>query len=358
MSEQKQKYKVVGAVLLGFGVLAFVVLNLAVGLDADDDSPTFWDDESSHYYRYENYNGLSIPRFSSTDSENLSQGLNEYEQQYGICFGWKLTDGTNDAEDASSDRPSSYDQGSSRGPNTPADVCDRWVELRVIVAYTSSTSDDWSAVDLEVAKSPGLSLITPSTSDFAELGIDAETFIESPVDTTGHAALSLPLLLAQNNADFEIESAESSEGTAPQQSLPPADNGPQGVGRWIWMSLLGLVTVVAVVLGIRGVRRERTAQSGQAPPPQAGNAEQQPPQGGGEQGHPPQQPPQQPPQNQWPGQQGPPQQWGPPPQGPPQQPPQQPPQAPPPQWGQPPQQPPDNPQWPPQAGPPGQGPQQ
>ncbi|WP_017972996.1 hypothetical protein [Actinopolyspora halophila] len=348
MSEQQQKYKIGCAALFGFGVLALVVVNVATGVDSDADSPTFWGDESSRYSHQDIYSGQPIPRFTATDSEDLSQGLSEYEQQYGICFGWKLTDGTNDSGRSTSDRESSYDRGSSRGPNTPVDVCDRWVELRVTVAYTSSISDDWSAVGLDVAESPDLSLTTPGTSDFAELGMDAETFIASPVDATGHAALSLPLLLAEDNEDFEAKQAESSEGTSPQQTLPPADGGAQGVGRWIWMSLLGVATAVAVVLGIRGVRRERAAQSGQdPPPPPADNAAP-------------------PPQNQWPGQQQgppqpPPQQWGPPPQGPPQQPPQQwgpPPQGPPQQWGQPPQQPPDNPQWPPESGPPGRGPQQ
>lgn len=353
MSEQQQKYKVGCAALFGFGVLALVVVNVATGLDSDADSPTFWDDESSRYSHQEIYSGQPIPRFTATDSEDLSQGLSEYEQQYGICFGWKLTDGASDSDRSSSDPESSYDRGSSRGPNTPVDVCDRWVELRATVAYTSSISDEWSAVELDVAESPDLSLATPGTPDFAELGMDAETFIESPVDATGHAALSLPLLLAEDNADFEVKQAESSGGT-PQRSLPPADGGAQGVGRWIWTSLLGLATAVAVVFGVRGMRRERTAQSGQGPPPpSAGNAA-QPPHPGGEQV----QPPQQPPQNQWPGQQGPPQQppqqWGPQQQGPPQQPPQAPPQ----QWGQPPQQPPGNPQWPPHPGPPGRGPQQ
>ncbi|NYH78999.1 hypothetical protein FHR84_002333 [Actinopolyspora biskrensis] len=349
MSEQQQKYKVGCAALFGFGVLAMIVVNVATGLDSDDESPLFWDDESSRYSRQDTYTGQPIPRFTPTDSEDLSQGLSEYEQQYGICFGWKLTDGSNDSERSTSDPESSYDRGSSRGPNTPADICDEWVELRVTVAYTSSVSDRWSGVGLDVAESPGLSLTTPGTSDFAELGMDAETFIESPVDATGHAALSLPLLLAENNEDFETKQAESSEGTPPQQSLPPADGGAQGVGTWIWMGLLGLVTALAVGFGIRGVRRERAAQSGQNPPPPPADNAAQPPQPGGEQV----QRPQQPPQNQWPGQQ-PPQQWGPPPQGPPQQPPQAPPQ----QWGQPPQQPPDNPQWHPESGPPGRGPQQ
>ncbi|WP_043576261.1 hypothetical protein [Actinopolyspora erythraea] len=323
--------------LLAFFGLAAVVLTLIVlGTGGKGGSDSFYGEESSRYSRMQSYGGQSIPRFTDTESRQLSQELAEAERRYGICFGWKLTDGDDDleyselyesepdydigmpdGEDSGSgesrpdestspnDPADSYDQGSSRGPNTPASTCEEWVEVRATVAYTSDYSDDWSAVELTVEQAPDSGMDLPHESDFAELGITAERFIEAPVDTTGQAALALPLLLSQEGS-LPAHPAESRAGAQPEESLPDADAGPAGLWRWIWLGVLGTVTVVSLVLGVVGIVRQRNANDSDGPPPPHQPPDEGPPPG-------PPGPPQ------WPGQAPPPVGGAPPrpPQGPP-----------------------------------------
>ncbi|SDP03447.1 hypothetical protein SAMN04487905_101517 [Actinopolyspora xinjiangensis] len=327
--------KVVLGVLVVLGLAAWVITLGLIGSGGDDESSAFHSDETSDYHRWENYAGQSIPRFTDTDSRQLSEELAEAEQRYGLCFGWRLTDGGEDREtsgpsdydiggsgeeDSSSESDSgfdfetsdpdeftseedpshSYDQGSSRGPNTPADTCEEWVEVRATVAYTSEYSEDWSAVELTVEQSPDSGMELPHESDFAELGITAERFIEAPVDTTGQAALALPLLLSQEGS-LPARPAESSTGTQPEESLPDAGTAIPGLWRWIWLGVLGAVTVVSLVFGVVGIVRQRSANDSDGPPPPH-----QPPGGGPPSGPPgpptPPGPPGPPAPPQWPGQ--------------------------------------------------------
>lgn len=342
-------------------VLFLIVYWVTDGFDTDD--AEFYSDESDRYSEYKTYLGSPIPRFTPQDAQSLSQSLARAEQRYDVCFGWRLTDGSMDAESSSSsssvsdsDPRASYDQGSSRGPDVPAETCSRWVEVQVTVAYTSESSDDWSGVDLEIEASENFPRSKlPDDDRFAELGITAEQFIDAPVPTTGHAALALPLLLTQSGLLNEPAPSGDSADSKPAQPLPPAES--EGSMAWIWVGVLGALTAVAAVLGIVGLVRSRSNGSGPSGPPPGPPGPPPNPSGPGPQSSGPpqapppgQQPPGQPPQGQPPrGQQ---------PQGPPHG---QHPQGPPPGLpyrGGPPPGPPGSHPWPPQPphGQPPQGP--
>ncbi|PRW62060.1 hypothetical protein, partial [Actinopolyspora mortivallis] len=280
MSDEQRITKAVCgcAGLLVFGVLSlFVTLAVTNGF-GDPGEQRFWGNESSRYHAYETYSGTAIPRFTRTESEKLSQELVEPARRYGFCFGWKLTDGgdgmfgrssvgTGSGSDqgGSAQEDGDHDRGSNRGPEIPAQVCDKWVELRVTVAYTSSTSEDWSGVAIEVAHSPNLSLNTPGSKDFASLGITAKSFIETPVDTTGHAVLALPLLLSEDNPELpRIQPESASE--QPRETLPPGSS-PGWIGRGLWLGVLGVIAVGSVVVGVIGLRRQGSGPSEGPPPP-------------------------------------------------------------------------------------------
>ncbi|GAB3552910.1 hypothetical protein J2S53_003642 [Actinopolyspora lacussalsi] len=320
--------KTVG-LLAFFGIAALVLTLIVLGTGGKGGSESFYGEESDRYSRAQSYGGQSIPRFTDADSRQLSEELAEEERRYGVCFGWKLTDGSDDLEyselyesqpdrdigmpdeedseasqsdesNSPADPAHSYDQGSSRGPNTPASTCEEWVELRATVAYTSATSEQWSAVELEVAQDSGSNMDLPYDSDFAELGITAERFIEAPVDTTGQAAIALPLLLTQEGS-LPARAAESRTETRAAEPLPSADTGIPGLWRWVWLVVLGIVTVLGIVLGTVGLVRQRGGDGG--------DGRDGPPSGPPEQGPPPgQQPPQPPPPGQSPGPRWPPQQ--------------------------------------------------
>ncbi|RCW40131.1 hypothetical protein DFQ14_11210 [Halopolyspora algeriensis] len=283
-------------------VLYVIVFGATDGFGLGSDTQ-FYGDESDRYSEYRTYTGQPIPRFSAADSRRLSQALSDSEERYGICFGWKLTDGSKDAagsydpdsgQEAESDPPSSFDRGSSRGPTTPASTCPRWVEARVTVAYTSESSEDWSGVELEVAGSDNFeSYELPfDNNSFADLGIDAETFIDQPVTTTGHAALALPLLMTENGTLDPKPVRASSD--APPQPLPPASSGMRGLGTWLWLGFLGLLTVSATVLGFRARAHRKPVPTTPAGPP--GPPPGPPPGSSPPQGFPPGPPPRQPPQ--------------------------------------------------------------
>ncbi len=330
-----------GAAIAIVFVLYLVVFWATGGLGLTGDDTDFYSDESDRYSENQVYLGNPIPRFTPQDARALSQALSEAEREYGVCFGWKLTDGGEDAEpyresvtESATDPPASYDQGSSRGPDTPASTCPRWVEVQVTVAYTSESGESWSGVGLRVEGSQNFSSSDlPGEEDFAELGMTAEQFIDAPVQTTGHAALALPLLLVQNGA-LEAPASDRAAGE-PARPLPPAEGG--GTSAWVWFGILTALTLVAAGLGITGTARRRKSSEPPPGPPgaaaaPAGSAPQQPHvwhphQGQSPQAHPnpplgsPTPPPQTPPgptrgaPPPWP--QGPPPQ-GPPPQGPPQ----------------------------------------
>ncbi|SDY25440.1 hypothetical protein SAMN05216215_1022125 [Saccharopolyspora shandongensis] len=322
--------KKVGLVVTAGAVLA-VGLAVAGTIGGESAQNTFTSEESTYYLDGSSYAGPPIERFTPADAQQLAQRLAEAERAHGVCFGWKLVDGST----------KQFDQGSSRGPGVPADSCPRWAETRVFVA-AADTDDDVDAADVKVAASGDLDAQLEA-DDFVNLGVTADALAEEPVTATGQAALGLPLLLVENGVLTAPQATEDASGTASVPSLPKGDGSGSDWVPWAWLGGLGVVVVLALLLGFRArAKQKSTSDTPPAPPPgpqgnpptgpQLQGPPAGPPQGsppapqgprpGGSQGQPPGPHPPRGPAA--PGQQGwppppagPRQSWPPPPQGPP-----------------------------------------
>ncbi|GAA2337104.1 hypothetical protein GCM10009854_11470 [Saccharopolyspora halophila] len=306
----KTKGIVVGGI---FAVLVLVLVPLS--LFGDSGSTGFTTEDTTYYRESGTYIGASIPGFTPNEAQQLADRLAEAEQRNdGVCFGWKLTDG-GDGE---------VQRGSSRGPGIPADTCARWVETQTFVAYDT----DLDAADIEVKASPDLAASSsrlPSAGDYAALGINADALVADPATATGQAVMATPLLLVEAGV-LPAPPAQAGEPAGrPSQPLPSGDGSGASVAVWIWLVLLGIVTVLAAVLGFRSLAKAKNDGPPQGPPSQGPPSQGPPSQGPPSQGPPPPGYPQQGPPPPGHPQQGPPP--GYPPQGPP---PGYPPQGPPP----------------------------
>ncbi|WP_190819155.1 hypothetical protein [Saccharopolyspora pogona] len=323
--------------VVGFFVAVGVVGSLIGVLGGDPAQTTFTSEESTHYSEGQRYSGPPIQRFTPAEAQQLAQGLAAAEAAHGVCFGWKLVDAST----------KQFDQGSSRGPNIPAETCPRWAEVRVFVA-AGSTEDDPDAADVKVAASDDLASL-PGVDDFVNLGVTADSLGEEPVTVAGQAALGLPLLLVETGALKAPPVADDASGNASAPPLPRGDGSGSNWLAWAWLGGLGVVVVLALLLGFRARAKQKSTSDTPDAPNAPAAPQPRPTQQQGAQFPPPTGP--RPPQGP-PALQGPPAQPGPPRPGP------QPPQGPPVGPGSPPvgpQQPPRPPQGPPALqGPPAQ----
>ncbi|MDA3628541.1 hypothetical protein OU415_24120 [Saccharopolyspora sp. WRP15-2] len=341
MSALAKPKRHLGVVAGGIGFFALVGIISAATSSGGSPQTTFTSEDTEVYSSSGSYSGPPIARFSPADAEQLSKGLAEAEKLHGVCFGWKLVDGSTEQ----------FDQGSSRGPNVPADSCPRWAEVQVVVAL-GSTEDDPDAAAVEVVTSDDLRQ-APTTTEFVNMGVTADSLAEEPVSVTGQAALGLPLLLVESGAlQAPQVPDEEPAGDASTAPLPPGDGSGSSVMVWVALGALGFVAVLGLVLGLIGRAKQKSTSDGTSSGSGPSGPPVSPPPVVQHVAAPPGPPP-------WP-QQGPPQQ-GPPPQGPPPQqhgpfPGQPPGPNPPPGQGFPPLQGGPQPPWPPRPpGPPGPG---
>ncbi|TDD52267.1 hypothetical protein [Saccharopolyspora elongata] len=312
--------KKIGLVVTAGAVIA-VGLAVAGTIGGESAQNTFTSEETTYYLDGTSYSGPPIERFTPADAQQLAQRLAEAERAHGVCFGWKLVDGSTEQ----------FDQGSSRGPGVPADSCPRWAETQVFVA-AGDTDDDVDAADIKVAASGDLDAQLDA-DDFVNLGVTADSLAAEPVTATGQAALGLPLLLVENGVLTAPRATEDASGTASVPPLPKGDGSGSDWVPWTWLGGLGVVVVLGLLLGFRArAKQKSTSDTPPAPPTQGGPPGPQGPPPGGSQGPPPAPPLQGPPPSgphpprgpSTPGQQGwppppggPRQSWPPPPQGPP-----------------------------------------
>ncbi|MFI0465212.1 hypothetical protein ACH347_14140 [Saccharopolyspora sp. 5N102] len=312
--------KKIGLVVTAGAVIA-VGLAVAGTIGGESAQNTFTSEETTYYLDGTSYSGPPIERFTPADAQQLAQRLAEAERAHGVCFGWKLVDGSTEQ----------FDQGSSRGPGVPADSCPRWAETQVFVA-AGGTDDGVDAADIKVAASGDLDAQLDA-DDFVNLGVTADSLAAEPVTATGQAALGLPLLLVENGVLTAPRATEDASGTASVPPLPKGDGSGSDWVPWAWLGGLGVVVVLGLLLGFRArAKQKSTSDTPPAPPPQGGPPGPQGPPPGGSQGPPPAPPLQGPPPSgphpprgpSTPGQQGwppppggPRQSWPPPPQGPP-----------------------------------------
>ncbi|MCI2422780.1 hypothetical protein MOQ72_35680 [Saccharopolyspora sp. K220] len=304
------------AIVVGFFLL---VGSVAVsGLFGSSAQRTFTSDDTTYYSDTQTYSGPPIQRFTPADAQQLAQGLAAAEKQHGVCFGWKLVDGST----------KKFDQGSSRGANVPANTCPRWAETQVFVA-AAATDDDQDAAEIRVDGSDEFSSL-PDNADFVNLGVTADSLAEDTVTVTGQAALGLPLLMVESGALRPPQVPDNPPGNASVPPLPQGDGSGSNWVTWAWLVGLGVVVVLGLLLGFRArAKQKSTSDTPAGPPPPRPPQPPGPPPGAPM----PPPPPGGRPQPGWP---GPPP--GPPPPGPPRG-------GPPPPW------PPPPPQGPPPAGP-------
>ncbi|GAB3679711.1 hypothetical protein [Saccharopolyspora tripterygii] len=268
--------------LIGLGVLTLVGALLVTTLFGGSTQTTFTSDETTYYSQSTRYTGLESESFSQDESQQLSRQMADLEKLHGVCFGWKLTDGAT--------RRSA--QGSSRGPNVPAESCPRWVATQVFVV-NAADDDDLDAADIEVRASPGFGSL-PEVDDYVGLGISADALVETTVAFTGQAARATPLLLVESGA-LPPPRVPDSTGT-PSAPLPEADGSGSSWVAWAWLIGLGAVALLAVLLGLGASAKQKKQVPPPPGPPQGPPPQPGPPQGFPQQSYQPQAPPGYPPQ--------------------------------------------------------------
>jgi hypothetical protein len=262
------------ALVIGFFVVVGVVTSSGL-FSGGSAQQTFTSEETTYYSDSQKYSGPPIERFAPADAQQLAQRLAEAEKLHGVCFGWKLVDGST----------KQFDQGSSRGPNVPANSCPRWAEVQVFLAL-GETEDDAAAADVKVAASNDLRSL-PDTEDFVNVGVTADVLAEETVTATGQAALGLPLLLVENGTLKAPQVPDNAPGSASVPPLPRGDGSGSNWVIWAWLVGLGVVVMLGLVLGFRARAKQKSTSDGPAgpPPPPAPHqpaSPQQPGPGGGQ----------------------------------------------------------------------------
>ncbi|MER7079244.1 hypothetical protein SAMN02982929_06779 [Saccharopolyspora kobensis] len=298
----------VAVVVVVFFAAVGIVGTLVGAFGGDAAQTEFTSDDTSLYTEGATYRSALTQGFSTADAQQLSEALAEAEKLHGICFGWKLVDGSTGRVEQSSGH---NDQGSSRGVLVPADTCPRWAEVEVVVAAGAS-DDEPDVADVTVRASSDLEPL-PQLADFVNLGVTADSLVAEPVSVTGQAALGLPLLLVESGALPAPQVPDQEPGGAPAKPLPPGDGSGSSWVAWAWLGGLGVVAVVALILGFAARAKQKSTSDGGSPP--RGPRLEPPPSGpppGSQPGVPPFPPPQHGPRQPGPPQSGPP---GPPPPG-------------------------------------------
>ncbi len=196
-----------------------------------------------------------IENFTGRAADELSKTLARAEKEHGVCFGWSLTDGSDN----------STERGSSRGPNVPADTCSRWAETRVVVVENGGSGEyDYDYASIDTRASSDISP-TPGAEDFVPLGFSAERLVAEPAIETGQAALALPLLLIEKRALQAAPRDRDVQEATPATPLPPSDGTNAGLTAWVWVVLFGMAAMAFTVVGFVSRSAARRA-AGVAPP--------------------------------------------------------------------------------------------
>ncbi|MER7888952.1 hypothetical protein ABTX15_03915 [Micromonospora sp. NPDC094482] len=179
----------------------------------------------------------------------------------GICYGWRLTDGS-----------AVVNVGSSLGDGVPAEGdprCPRWVQVAAEITYTaeSSESEDSALVDVEGSADLDRSDLSTVRTGLARFGLTEDAFLDDPGWAVTRAAVSLPLLVAEVGAASPAPAAAATPASTPTP-LPDAGND---LWRDRWGYLLTavgllLLTALLVTVGLVQRRRQRRPPTATATP--------------------------------------------------------------------------------------------
>jgi len=235
--KQTKSGNAAAAWIIGIVVVGCVAGSYALGGGFGDDSTT-------------------VPGPTRTETADTVAILGKAADKQGICYGWRLED---DAW-----RGDVVSEGSNLGAGMAVDSdpsrCPRWVQVIARVNYTSASSEAEDSASIEVESTEEDTNLFQVEHGLNRLGLNDEAFIDEPGWAVTRAAVSLPLLMAEQG---EVPAAPvSTDAPAAAPSRLP-DPGPD-LWRDRWGYLLAgaamlLVTVVLVLIGRAQARRERAA---------------------------------------------------------------------------------------------------
>lgn len=145
--------------------------------------------------------------FDPADADELAASLAEAYADQKVCYGWDVT--VNDVATTDHSVGSNFGAGKSVGDGD----CDKSVEFRATITYTSEASESEDSASFDVSSNPP----AISRGDLTALGIDMDGLTgEDPDVPIGQAVLALPLLAADKGLARPISAT-------PDTATPAAD---------------------------------------------------------------------------------------------------------------------------------------
>lgn len=197
------------------------------------------------------YDGsTAVPAPSVTERADTVAILRRATEQQNVCYGWRLSDSGRTVVSA----------GSNLGDGVPVDSdptrCPRWVEVVADVVYTSESSESEDSASVWVESTVGVSSFA-FDDGLKRLGLDDGVFIDDPGWAITRAAVSLPLLMAEQGK----APAASVSTAAPAAAPSPLPNPGSDLWRDRWGYLvtgavLLLFTALLVTIGLAQRRRQ------------------------------------------------------------------------------------------------------
>lgn len=199
--------------------------------------------------------GTAVPGPDATEVADTVAVLSAAAEAQGICYGWRLQDGTNVVS-----------VGSNLGDQVEVDSdpvrCPRWMEVVADVIYTPETSEAYDSASVWVDSSEDIDE-RAFTDEFDGLGLGESDFIDEPGWAITRAAVTLPLLAAEAGLAPAAPVAAAEPTVAPSP-LPDAgsDLWRDRWGYFLTGSAMLLVAVFLVVIGlVQWGRGRRLAQA-------------------------------------------------------------------------------------------------
>lgn len=196
--------------------------------------------------------GTTVPAPTAAERSDTVPILQRAAQSQGICYGWRLQDGTNVVS-----------VGSNLGEavavrDNPS--CPRWVEVVATVNYPPQSSEREDSAQIQV--------VSVGDTDTADLnyvrdgldrfGLTEKVFIDDPGWAVCRAAVSLPLLVAERGLAGPVPVDTAAPAAAPS----PLPGAGSDFWRDRWSGLLAaagllLLGVALLTAGLMQRRRRR-----------------------------------------------------------------------------------------------------
>ncbi|MER7166958.1 hypothetical protein ABT336_12945 [Micromonospora sp. NPDC000207] len=201
-----------------------------------------------------------VPPPADVESSATVPILARAAEQHGICYGWKLVDGSR-----------TVSVGSNLGEGRAADEggdCPRWVVVEAAVDYTPSSSERSDSASVRVLASPTLDDLRVSSlrAGLTRFGLSPDVFVDDPGWAVTRAATMLPLLVAETGLVEPL----ATTSPVPAEQVPPLAGAGNDLWRDRWGQLLtvaGLLLVAVVLIVVGLVQRHRQRPPRQTPPP-------------------------------------------------------------------------------------------